>query len=60
MKKNIFRPGSFLEHQGNPKIKQVGKPLQDNDFLMKFISEDSLFGEHIPDARKAFNPCSAR
>ena len=42
--KNIFRSSSLLEDQGNPKVKQVGKPLQDANFLNTFISEDSLFG----------------
>ena len=27
----------------------IGKPFQDANFLMKFISEDSLFGKHICD-----------
>ena len=31
----------------------MGKPFQDANFLMKFISEDNIFGEHIRDARKA-------
>ena len=29
----------------------LGKPSQDANLLMKFISEDSLFGEHISDAQ---------
>ena len=30
----------------------MGKPFQDANFLMKFISEDNLFGEHVRNAHE--------
>ena len=30
----------------------MGKKVQDANFLKKFISEDNLFGKHIHDARE--------
>ena len=37
----------------------MGKPFHDANFLMAFIPEDNLFGEHIRDARELKLMCES-